>query len=162
MRNRIATTAVAREDIRRLAHAQNFQEVIQAVPLGIAPETTIDTAGCDCGGLAIDRSVFRKFLPDARWFVYAAGRVDPVDSDGVTIALEYVKDDNTTVALGTSTLTGGGMVKASLGPFDVFGTASVPGGEDVAIVRLFATKENTGFAELRNWCVWVRFLPSLQ
>src|SRR5439155_16507091 len=117
------------DDLHRVMVALNFSETILACPCALAPETVIDTTVTDLGGVSVDRSVFRKVLPDHRWLVYAAGRVDPRDADGVIIALAYVEDDSTAVSLGSVTLTGAGFVKQTLGPFDVFATAGVPAGE---------------------------------
>jgi len=111
------------------------------------------------GGVSIDRSVFRKKLPDAMWHVYAAGVADPGDGNNLTIELVYQKDDGTFVTLGsTGAFSGAGIVKRALGPGDVFGTAGVPTNENIAVIRLQATKAAGVAATLWAWVVWVELL----
>ena len=111
------------------------------------------------GAYAVDRSIFRERLPDDRWWVYAAGWVDPKDANTATISLRYEKDDGTTILLGSVTQARAGRVKKSMGPFDVFGTASVPAGETIPIIRLGAQKSAGIDGELDGWTIWVRLLP---
>jgi hypothetical protein len=119
---------------------------------------TFDTTGAVFGGLAVDREVFRRRLPDYRWYVYAAGLVDPRDANTATLELVYHLDDNTLVSLGSITQAGAGMVKRELGPFDVFNTPGVPAGETIPIVRLRATKTAGVPGEVVAWVIWNRFL----
>ena len=114
------------------------------------------------GGLAIDRVTFRELLPDYKWYVYAAGIVYPGDTNTATLTLAYQKDDATYVSLGTTTKTGASWSKFTIGPLDVFATASVPSTESVVIVRFQAAK-NTGVDGLvEAVCIWTRFLPARQ
>ncbi len=159
---KLVQTGDARDTLRRVVHASNFSPVVLAFPLGPAPETVIDINVNDLGAISVDRAVFRRLLPDDRWYVYAAGRVDPSDNDGVTVELAYVKDDNTAVVLGGATWTGAGMLKKALGPFDLFGTVGVPRTENIVVVRLQATKLVASTAEMRDWTLWLRLLPSKQ
>lgn len=113
-------------------------------------------------GFAVDRSVFRKTLPDARWLVYAAGWLNPGDGNTATVRLAYEKDDGTLATLATLAQVGGGRLKAKLGPADLFGSAGVPAGETIAMIRLGAVK-NTGVnGTVENWTIWVRFLAPKQ
>lgn len=124
---------------------------------------TFGTAGRTFGGLSVDRSVFRELLPDARWYVYAAGMVDPGDGNVATLSLIYVEDTTgTTHTLGSTTKTGAGLVKFDMGPFDVFGTSGVPAGEDVPVIQFKAAKDAGVDGTVSAVTLWVRFLPATQ
>lgn len=120
---------------------------------------TFTTTGKTFGGLSLDRTVFRKLLPDARWMVYAAGWVNPNDANTATISLVYEKDDGSQVTLGSTTQAGSGKVKKGLGPFDVFGTAGVPA-EAIAVVRLMAQKTAGVDGTAEAWTMGYHFLPA--
>ncbi len=114
------------------------------------------------GGFAIDRSVFRRLLPDERWVIYGAGLVDPGDGNTATISVVYQKDDGTFVTLGSITQVGGGLTKRTIGPLDLYGTAGVPTNEGVPIVRLRAVKDAGTDGEVFTWSLFLRLLPARQ
>jgi hypothetical protein len=120
---------------------------------------TFGTSGTTFGGFAIDRAIFGRLLPDARWMVYAAGVVDPGDGNTATVSLVYQKDDGTLVTLGSVAQTGGGATKKRLGPLDVFATGGVPAHEVVPIVRLRAQKNAGADGTVTAWSIWVRLQP---
>jgi len=121
------------------------------------------TSGRLFGGVAVDRTVFRELLPDHRWYAYAAGLVDPGDANIATLSLVYVENTtSTTHTLGSTTKTGAGQVKFTLGPFDVFGTAGVPAGEDVPVVRFKAIKDAGVDGAVEAVTLWLRYLPRAQ
>jgi hypothetical protein len=149
------------ETLRRVVHSLNYSEV--PLPFhALVFETVAFGAPTIYGGCSVDRSVFRKRLPDTRWFASAAGVVNPTDAAGVTLDLVYLTNAIAAVSLGAATFLGAGAVKATLGPFDVFGTGGVPAGETVPIIALRATKLVAGVATLSHWNIWIRFLPSKQ
>lgn len=119
------------------------------------------TAGTTYGGFAVERDVFRRRLPDDRWYVYAAGLIDPRDANVATAELVYHKDDNTLVSLVSDTATGAGTVKLALGPVDLF-AAAIPAGEAIPVVRLRFTKNAGVDGECLVWTIWTRFLASRQ
>ena len=121
---------------------------------------TITTTPKLFDAVTVDRSVFRKLLPDARWFAYGSGWVNPGDANTATVELCYEKDDGTIVVLGSVTQAGAGLVKKQLGPFDVFATAGVPAGETIPSLRLRGAKTAGANGDLANWTVWLRLLPS--
>ena len=123
------------------------------------PEFT--TAGRTLGGLLIDRAEFRPRLADARWFVYAAGWVDPMDVNVATISIRYELDNKTQIVLGSVTASGAGFVKKAMGPFDMFATAGVPAGETIVALRLHAIKDLGVDGQIEAWTLYVRFLPAL-
>lgn len=123
---------------------------------------TFSTAGRILGGWSVDRSVFRQRLPDARWYVYAAGLVNPGDANTATLTLRYVKDDGTTVTLGTNASTGATLQKRVMGPFSLFGTGGVPAGETVVVIELHGVKSAGVDGTARHWTCWTRYLPSAQ
>lgn len=124
---------------------------------------TFDTTGRLFGGVSVDRSVFRELLPDHKWYAYCAGLVNPGDANVATLSLVYVTDTtSTTYTLGSTTKTGSGLVKFHMGPFDVFGTASVPAGEDVPVIRLKAVKDAGVDGTVEAATIWLRYLPRAQ
>lgn len=124
---------------------------------------TFTTSGKYFGGLAVDRSVFRRLLPDYRWYVYAAGLVNPGDANVATLSLRYQRDSTSTFdTLGSETFTGAGLVKFEMGPYDVFGTAGVPAGETIPIIRFHAAKDAGADGEVAAVTGWVRYLPRQQ
>lgn len=123
---------------------------------------TFNTTGRLFDGIAIDRSVFQKRLPDARWLVYAAGFVNAGDTNVATVSLIYQKDDQTQVTLGSVTHNTATTVKKVMGPFDVFATVGVPSGEQVPMVRLKAIKASGADGLIENWDIWLRLLPARQ
>jgi hypothetical protein len=125
-----------------------------AFPAVGSVETTTGLALNSFGGITVDRSWSRSMIPNTQWLARAAGFLDPSDANGVTVSLFYQKDNLAVVTLGSATFTGAGFVKASLGPFDVFGTGGVPT-ETIAAVRLGATKLVGGTAGLTAWTVWI-------
>lgn len=147
--------------VRLLEEAWLAFPVLHPVTAGV-PVATFDTSTTVLGGLSIDRFTFRELLPDRRWYVYAAGLVNPADANTATLALVYVKDDMTTVSLGSTTKAGAGWVKFALGPFDVFGTATVPAAESIACVRFTAVKSAGAAGSVEAVCIWTRFLPAKQ
>lgn len=147
------------ERVRLLEEAWLSFPIIHVVTGAPAEEFSGWTA---YGGLTIDRSVFRELLPDYKWYVYAAGLVDPGDANTATIGLDYTKDNMVSVSLGSTTKSGSGWVKFSMGPFDVFGTSGVPTTETVACVRLSAQKSGGTSGYLDAVCIWTRFLPARQ
>lgn len=120
---------------------------------------TFSTTPTLFGGYALERATFRELQADHRWYVYAAGWVDPKDVNQATVSLVYEKDDQSIITLGSVTQTGSGRVKKKMGPFDVFATAGVPAGEEVPIIRLRAVKNAGIDGELDGWTLWVRHLP---
>lgn len=124
---------------------------------------TFSSSGRVFGGLSVDRSVFRTLLPDAKWYVYAAGMVDPGDANVATLSLRYVENTTgTTHTLGSTTATGAGLVKFTLGPLDVFGTGGVPGGENVPVLQFHAVKDAGADGTVQAVTLWLRFLPAKQ
>lgn len=123
---------------------------------------TFDTTGRTFSGLAVDRSVFQKRLPDARWLVYAAGWVNAGDANVATISLVYEKDDGSQVMLGSVTHNTGTKTKKVMGPFDVFATVGVPAGEQVPMVRLKAVKSSGADGTIENWTIYLRLLAARQ
>ena len=123
---------------------------------------TFPAAGKTYGGLALDRSVWRRKLPDRKWVVYAAGWVNPNDANTATIAIVYEKDDGSQVTLGTTTQAGAGKVKKTLGPFDLFGTGGVPAGETVPIVRLKFSKNAGVDGTCEAWNLAFDLVPATQ
>lgn len=114
------------------------------------------------GGYMVDRAEVRRLIPDARWFVYAAGWVDPKDGSTATVEIVYEKDDGSVVVLGSVTQAGAGRVKVKMGPFDVFAVAGVPGGEEIPSLRLRASKDGGVNGEVDGWCLRLRFFPALK
>jgi hypothetical protein len=112
------------------------------------------------GGVLVDRSWSRTVLPDRQWVVRAAGFINPTDANGVTIDLNYTSDALATTSLGSVTLTGAGVVKARLGPFDVFATGGVPSGETIPAIRLRAIKLVSGTATILHWDIWLELRAS--
>jgi hypothetical protein len=161
---KVVHTGQVAEDTRRIIHALNFSEAIHAVTPSLAAFSTGAPAlGANLvGGLVVDRSIFRTVLPDARWFVYAAGLVNPGDGNTATVALQYVKDTGVLVMLGSATAVGAGWAKLSMGPFDVFGTAGVPAGETIPAIVMTAQKNAGVNGTLSAWTIWTRFLASKQ
>ena len=150
------------ETLRRVVHSINYSEAVLAFPAVGSQESVAAGGFTAFGGVAVDRSVFREVLPDARWAVYAAGWVQPQDANVATLRLVYQKDDVSLVTLGDTTATGNSWQKIAIGPFDVFGTASVPAGETIPMVRLIVLKDAGTAALVQNWNVWVRFLAAKQ
>lgn len=162
---KVVQTSDPLDDTRRLIHSVNYSEVIRVVSVVDKEEVFGLAPGVVYGGLAVDRSVFRMLQPDARWLVYGAGWVNPTDgANGVTITIQYETDaPGTVVVLGTLAVPAGvAYVKRALGPFDIFNTATVPQGETIPIITLKATKLTAGTGELRDWCLWFRFLAPKQ
>lgn len=162
---KVVQTGNPLEDVRRLAHSVNFSEAILAFPAVGSVEAFTTAAPTlvvnSFGGVAVDRSVFRRLLPDARWAIYAAGYLETNDGSNATVGLAYQTDAGALVSLGTVTVsTPGG--KFALGPFDLFGTGGVPNTETVPIIRLTAQKAAGVNGEIMASCVWVRYLPSKQ
>ena len=122
---------------------------------------TFSTAGKLFDGYAVNRSVFRELLPDHRWYLYAAGLVNPNDANTATISLRYQKYDTTTVTLGSVTQAGSGLVKKSMGPFDLFAVGGVPMTETVVVIRLNAQKSAGVDGTIECWNIWLRLLPFL-
>lgn len=110
------------------------------------------------GGLTVDRRVFRTLLPDNRWLLYAAGLLDPGDSNTATVRLVYQKNDGTVVILETATKVGGGEGKVTLGPVDLYAVPGVPL-EDVAVVRLQFQKDAGADGTCVAWNIWGRLSP---
>lgn len=124
---------------------------------------TFGTSGSTFGGFAVDRSVFRRLLPDYKWYLYAAGLVSAGDTNTATIKLIYVEDTTgTTHDLGSVTHNTASVVKKALGPIDLFAAAGVPNDEDVVVVRLYAEKDAGVDGTVDTWTVWLRLLPSQQ
>lgn len=123
---------------------------------------TFNTTGRTFSGLAVDRSVFRQRLPDARWFVYAAGWVNAGDTNVATVSLVYEKDDGAQVTLGSVTHNTATKTKKVMGPFDVFATVGVPAGEQIPVVRLRASKASGADGTIESWVLWLRLLPARQ
>lgn len=162
----VQTHANPEETLRRLVHAANFSEENRGfVAIGAVVTVTFVGGAQAFGGCTVDRRVFRKLLPDDRWYIYAAGIVNPTDANGVTIDLEYIPGSSgaaigAALLLGTATYVGAGAIKQTLGPFDLYATASKA--DDTPVIRLKATKLVGATCTLSNWNVWVRFLPSKQ
>lgn len=164
---KVVETPDAQENVRRIIHALHYSEdirVVSAVGSEEGPVAVAATAAGDTlfGGLAVDRSVFRKRQQDVRWLVYAAGWALPGDANTMTLDLLYQKDDFTTVVLGSTTRTGAAFGKVAMGPFDVFGTAGVPAGETIPMIRLGARKNVGANGFLQNWNIWARLLAAKQ
>lgn len=123
---------------------------------------TFGTTPVVFGGCVIDRVRFRRKLPDDRWYVYAAGLVNPGDGSTATIELVYQKDDNTFVAIGSTTQAGAGEVKKVMGPFSLFDTPGVPSNELIPVIRIRASKSGGVEGTLKTWHVFVELLPSIQ
>lgn len=121
---------------------------------------TFTTAGRLFDGITVDRSVFQKRLPDARWLVYAAGLVSAGDTNIATVSLYYQKDDTTLVLLGSVTHNTATPVKKVMGPFDVFATVGVPAGETVPMVRLHAIKNAGTDGTIEAWDLWLRLVAA--
>lgn len=122
---------------------------------------TFTTAGRILGGKSIDRATLRARLPHARWLLYAAGLVNAGDTNIATLTLRYVKNDGTTVPIGSVTHNANTLVKKAMGPFDLFATAGVPG-ENIVTVELFGQKNAGADGTARDWTLWTRYLPSRQ
>ena len=150
-------------DIRNLTRSITFSEDVLAFPAVGSVETFTTTApvlGTNTfGGVAVDRSVFRKLLKDDRWLIYAAGWVDLNDGNGGTIGLQYVTNAGALVSLGTIGV-GGAAGKFAMGPFEVF-TGGVPF-ETIPLIVLTAQKTAGVAGELTCCVIWVRYLPSSQ
>jgi len=162
---RVAQSGEPQEDIRRIIHSLHYSEDIRVVSAVGSEEAVAVAPGTVYGGLAVDRSIFRKLQQDARWFVYAAGWVKTDGAHAVTLGLQYEKDNAAVVVLGTLVAAAtGAYTKRAFGPFDVFGTAGVPAGETIPIVTLTATVAagGAGTAFVRDWNLWVRLLPAKQ
>jgi hypothetical protein len=121
---------------------------------------TFGTSAKTYGGFAVDRAVFRRLLPDDRWLVYAAGLLSAGDANTATARLVYQKDNGTQIALGMATTTGSTEVKSRIGPVDLFGTAGVPAGEDVPVIRMQFQKDAGVDGTCLAWNIWLRFLPA--
>jgi len=160
---KVVRTSDPLDDTRRLIHSINYSEAIHVVSVVFQAQAIPLAPGAMYGGLAVDRSVFRKLMPDARWLVYAAGWINPLDAAGGTVEIVYEKDNAAVVVLGTTAMPGAaGLVKMAVGPFDVFNTATVPQTEIIPIITLKATKAGGVPGALRNWCMWFRFLAPKQ
>ncbi len=122
---------------------------------------TFGTSPVTFGAIAVDRAVFRRLLPDARWLVYAAGWCDPGDGNDAIVELIYERDDESVVVLGAATFSGAGRSKRLLGPVDLFATSGVPAGEAVPMIRLRARKTAGLDGSLDGWVAWLRLLPAL-
>lgn len=157
----LSRTAPLEERVRRLEQMIVSLEAIHPISAGL-PSQDFSTTVVGLGGLTIDRVTFRELLPDYKWYVYAAGLVNPGDANVATLDLRYTKDDITTVVLGSTTATGAAWAKFSLGPFDVFGTATVPNTESIACVRFTAVKDAGATGSVQAVCIWTRFLPARQ
>jgi hypothetical protein len=163
---KVAQTGNDHEDIGRLVHAVNFSEAIIG-PANVNLDSNQTPFSSAAGNvfsrqaLAIDRSVFRELLPDARWLVYAAGFLNSSDGNTVTATLTY-QDDSTTVVVLGSVSHAAGWAKKVIGPLDVFGTPGVPTGESVPMIRLHFSKATAGTGECAGWCLWLRLLVSKQ
>jgi|SRR5215469_10722215 len=151
------------ERLRKLEHSVNFSEWIHAFPCA-DQATAIVTGGGSFffGGIAVDRSVFRKLLPDARWLVYAAGLAAAGDANPLTVALSYRSDGGGVTTLGSTTTSVAALTKVSLGPFDVFATGGVPAGETIPVIRLFASKGVGANGSIVAWNIWLRLLANKQ
>jgi len=165
---KVMETGDARQDTRRLIHSVNYSEEIRVVAVQ-DPVSPVAVAATFLGdsystmGLAVDRSVFRRLQPDARWLVYAAGFADPGDANILTIDLVYQSAAVGLILLGSTTRTGAGFVKVGFGPFDVF----TPGGpvaptEAIPIIRLGARKNVGATGALAVWNIWLRLLAPKQ
>lgn len=121
---------------------------------------TFDTSGQTFGGLVVDRSVFRNLLPDSKWYLYGAGEVNAGDTNTATVSLRYVKDDTTTVNLGSTTHNTATATKKTIGPIDLFAAAGVPNTENIVEVVLHAVKNTGANGTLGPWNLWLRLLPS--
>lgn len=117
---------------------------------------TFGTTKVSYGAFMQSREIFRPLEADRRWFVYAAGWVDPGDGNNATISLEYEKDDESFIVLGSVVASGAGRVKASIGPLDLFATAGVPGTESIVSIRLRAVKASGVDGTMDGWNIWVR------
>lgn len=118
------------------------------------------TSGTAFGGGSIDRSVFRTLLPDWKWYVYAAGRVNAGDTNVATVFLQQLEDDGTVNTLGSVTHNTATTTKKAMGPFDLFATAGVPNTEDIVTLRLFAQKDTGADGAVTDWTIWLRLLPA--
>ena len=156
----VVQTGDTAEDIRRLVHSVNFSGVVVPVT-AVASDQAIAPSGLIAvGGVAVPRAVMRTLLPDARWLVYAAGFLNPGDGNALTVSLRYEKDDTTNVVLTSAPFSGSGFQKVILGPADVFGTAGVPPGEAVPMIRLYAQKAAGASGLLSAWTLWLRLTSS--
>lgn len=144
-------------DTRDIIHSINHSETV--LPLSIAPGSTAIVSGAAAvtlGGCHVDRTVFRKLLPDDRWLIYAAGEVNPGDGNALTITLRYSAANGTLTTLGTIGPTGAGVTKVAMGPFDVF--ATVPPTDPIPGFVLQAAKAAGVNGTAARWCLWLRLL----
>lgn len=160
----LTRTGDVQRDLDNLFHVLRDSEDILAFP-AVTAEVAFTTATPTLatntfGGIAVDRSDFRRRLRDNRWIVSAAGWVDTGDGNGATLQLVYVRDNGTFVVLGTLVVPGGTVSKMTFGPFDVFATVGVPAGEQIPVVALTAQKASGANGVLFVWDVWLRLLPS--
>lgn len=151
---RVPDIGTADERFAKITQSINSSPILLSASV-VDGVTAITTTAASLGGIAVDRSWLRKLAPDTRWVARAYGLVDPADANGVTIYCEYVSDAIALTTLGSITPTGAGYQKASMGPFDVFGTGGVPAGETIPIVRLRAQKVTSGSANLAQWTLWL-------
>jgi hypothetical protein len=170
MNRRIVSSGNDRDDLRRVVQTLNFSEYIVPVTAIGSPET-LAAATAHYGGVAVDRDVFRRLLPDDRWLVYAAGEVEPPAAGTATLALVYDTGDHTggvatpgATVLGAIAAIGPGGVnrKVLLGPFDVFtplGTQAPT--ERIPIVRLRCVS-TAASTILQAWTIWLRLTPGKQ
>jgi hypothetical protein len=159
----VSSTSSLEERVRRIEHSINYSEVDLPFPALTGPALDVVAgAPAGSGGIAVDRSIFRRLLPDARWVVYAAGLVNPQDANIATVSLVYTTDAIANVTLGSVTATGAGFSKKSMGPFDVFGTGGVPAGETIPVIRLVMSKNAGTDALFQTWTIWLRLLANKQ
>ena len=75
---KLTSQGTVEERLRHLEHSINYSEWIQAFPCADAVTSIAGGATVFFGGIAVDRSVFRKLVPDARWLVYHLGPDQPL------------------------------------------------------------------------------------
>ncbi len=154
-------TGEPREDIRRLTLLLNYSDALWSWAALTQDTGAVIGAVTPFGGVILDRSVFQRQLPDARWLVYAAGWGASDNVNPMVIELAYQKDNATFVTLGSVSITTSAPTKLAMGPFDVFATAGVPAGETLPCVRLRASKA-AGAATgqlFAPWQIMLQLLP---
>lgn len=110
------------------------------------------------GGFAVDRSYFRKLLPDLRWVLRAAGIVTPGDANGALLELGYVNDSNVffPITAADTTVTGASAQKFTIGPALLFNpTDGYALNEVIPVVRLRGTKATGVDATITLATIWL-------
>jgi hypothetical protein len=159
---KLTSQGTVEERLRHLEHSVNYSEWIQAFPCADAQASVVVGAPVILGGIAVDRSIFRKLLPDARWLVYAAGFAAANDANTLSMSLVYQLDNTTLQQLGVVSTTTAGFIKLSMGPFDVFATGGVPAGETIPVIRLRGIKVAGANGSFVAWNIWLRLLANKQ